>query len=109
MIEQGLPYLREAWSNRDWRVYAVRDPTPLADPPARVTALGIDTLTLTVPRPASVLLRVRWTPYWAVADGDACVVADGDWTRLRVRRAGRVRLATRFSLARIGARGPRCT
>jgi hypothetical protein len=110
LIERGLPYLREAWHNRDWRVYAVRNPVPLVQPPARVTALGTDTLTLDVPRVGGpgVLLRVRWTPYLAVASGDACVLADGNWTRLRVRQPGTIRLATRFSPARIGASGPRC-
>jgi hypothetical protein len=110
LIARGLPYLREVWRGRHWRVYAVRDPTPLADPPGRVTALGTDTLALTVARAGGtgVLLRVRWTPYWAVATGDACVEPAGDWTRLRVRRAGRVRLVVRFSLARIGARSARC-
>jgi hypothetical protein len=108
LIRRGLPYLRAVWSNHDWRLYAVRGATPLAAPPARVTALDTSSVTLAVSRPASVALRVRWTPYWAVAAGDACVEPAGDWTRLRVRRAGRVRLTTRFSLARVGARSPRC-
>ncbi len=109
LIEHGLPYLREAWHDAHWRVYAVRDAAPLASAPARVTALDTDTLTLSVPRAETVRLRVRWTPYWAVAAGDACVLPDGDWTALRVRTAGTVRLETRFSLARIRARSPRCS
>lgn len=108
LIEAGLPYLREAWSGGGWRVFAVADPTPLADLPARVTRLGTDALTLTAPRTASVLLRVRWTPYWAVVAGDACVEPAGDFTRVRFRRADEVRLAIRFSLGRVGASGPRC-
>jgi hypothetical protein len=109
LIEQGLPYLREVWSNRDWRLYAVRDPVPFAEPPARVTAFGIDTLTLEVPRAGVYWVRMRWTPYWAVVEGNACVAPDGDWTRMQVRRPGTIRLATRFSLARIGATAARCS
>jgi hypothetical protein len=108
LIARGLPYLNPVWRNAHWRVYAVRDPTPLADPPAHVTQVTPDTVSLTVARPASVRLRVRWTPYWAVVAGDACVAPDGDWTRLRARRAGAVRLATRFSLARVAATSERC-
>jgi hypothetical protein len=108
LIAGGLAYLRPVWRDADWRLYEVRDPTPLADPPARVTAFGADALALDVPRPADVRLRVRWTPYWAVVAGDACVEPDGDWTRLRVRSAGQVRLATRFAPGRIGARSARC-
>jgi len=108
LVAGGLPYLRPVWRDAHWRLYEVRDATPLADPPARVTQLGADTLALTVARPADVRLRVRWTPYWAVVSGDACVAPDGDWTRLRVRRAGEIRLATRFSLDRIGKDTARC-
>ncbi|MGB2711308.1 MAG: hypothetical protein WBC33_07310, partial [Conexibacter sp.] len=108
LIERGLPFLREVWSNRDWRLFAVQDPASLAGPPARVTALGSDAIALDVSRAASVRLRVRWTPYWAVTLGAACVEPDGDWTRLSVRSAGPVRIETRFSLTRIGARSPRC-
>jgi hypothetical protein len=109
LIEQGLPYLRPVWRNEHWRLFEVRDPAPLADLPARVTALGTDTMVLTVSEPATVRLRVRWTPYWAVVAGDACVAPDGEWTRLRVRRAGEVRLAVRFALGRVGAHSPRCS
>ena len=108
LIAHGLPYLRLAWRGAHWRLYEVRDPTPLADPPARVLQTDTDSITLAVPRPATVKLRVRWTPYWTIAAGDACVEPDGDWTRLRVRRTGTVRLATRFSLGRIGSRAARC-
>jgi hypothetical protein len=41
--------------------------------------------------------------------GDACVErAACDWTRLRVRRAGSLRVATRFAPGRIVSRGVRC-
>ena len=108
LIARGLPYLRPVWQGAHWRLYEVRDAAPLADPPARVLEAGTDSLTLAVARPADVALRVRWTPYWAVVGGNACVAPDGDFTRLRVRRAGIVRLAIRFSFGRIAARTARC-
>jgi len=108
LIAHGLPYLREVWRNADWRLYAVADPTRLADPPARITATRTDSLTLAVPRPATIRLRVRWSPYWAVARGDACVAPDGDWTRLRVRTAGTVRLVMDFSPLRVASHAARC-
>jgi hypothetical protein len=108
LIRAGLPYLHEVWHGAHWRLLAVADPAPLAAPPARVTQLGTDTVTLTAPRAGTIALRVRWTPYWAVTRGDACVAPAGDWTQLRVRHPGTIRLATRFSLARIRSRTPRC-
>ena len=91
-----------------WRVYAVADPTPIAQGPASLQHLGPNSLTLNASRPGTVLLRVRFTPYWALGRGSGCVVDNGGFTELRLRSAGLVRLVTRFSLGRIGATSPRC-
>ncbi|ADB49226.1 hypothetical protein [Conexibacter woesei] len=110
LVAGGLPYLREAWSGGGWKVYAVEDPTPLVSGPARIVALGSDSVTLDVARPATLHLRMHWTPYWALAKGDGCVAPDGrEQTQVRVRRAGEVRLVTRFAIGRIAAQSPRCT
>jgi hypothetical protein len=103
-----LTYLREAWHNADWTLYAVRDPAPLAEGAARVTAASDRGFTLEATRRGDVRVRVRWTPYWAITTGDACVMPDGDWTRIGVRHAGMIRLEPRFSVGRIGDRSPRC-
>src|SRR6185312_447674 len=76
LIRRGLPYLRPIWRSAHWRLYAVVDPLPLASPPARVLHAGTDSLELSVSRPDSVRLRIRWSPYWAVTRGDACVAPD---------------------------------
>ena len=108
LIARGLPYLRPVWRGAHWRLYEVAGAAPLATPPARVLSADVDGLTLAAPRPATIRLAIRWTPYWAVAQGDACVAPDGDRTQLRVRRAGTIRLTTRFALGRIGADSARC-
>jgi hypothetical protein len=52
---------------------------------------------------------VRFSPFWAVASGEGCVGrAPGDWTQVRARRAGAVRVVIRFSLARVFDDGLRC-
>jgi hypothetical protein len=108
LVLRGLPYLREIWHDATWRLYAVRAPAGLLEGPARVTAVTGDTISLRAARPGRVALRVRWTPYWAVTAGNACVERAGAWTRLRVRAAGPVRLGIGFSIGRIGASSPRC-
>jgi hypothetical protein len=108
LIAGGLPYLREVWRNAHWRLYEVSHPAPLADLPARVLHAGTDTLTLAVPRAQTVRLRVRWSPYWTVIRGDACVEPAGDWLHLRARREGTVELAMRFSPLRIASHAARC-
>lgn len=109
LIDTRLSYLRLVLRTRHWRVYAVADPTPLASGAATAMSVGPDSVSLLAQRPGNVLLRVRFTPYWALATGSGCVAPDGDFTRLSLHRAGVVRLVIRFSLARIDARSPRCS
>lgn len=104
LIERGLPYLREVWRNEHWRVYAVRDPTPLADDPVRTITLSRDGFQITAARAGSALVRVRYTRWWAVTAGDACVehaAGSNGMTRVRVRSAGTISVQ-----ARLG--GPAC-
>ena len=109
LIRAGQPYLRPVMRSPHWRVYAVADPTPIAQGAATVRAMGSDWVALQATRPGSVLLHVRFTPYWTVATGAGCVAPAGDATRLTLRRAGPVRLVMRFSLERVRAVSPRCT
>ncbi len=109
LIDRGLPYLRLVMRTVHWRVYAVADPTPIVSGAATLTALGPDSLTLRAEHPGTALVRVHFTPYWALGQGSGCVTAAGDLTSLTLRRAGPVRLVIDFSLGRIGARSPRCT
>jgi hypothetical protein len=119
LIRRGLPYLRPAWSNRHWRLYAVRDASGLvsprdapevpAAPDARLTGLGPDWFKVDVRRAGSYLVRVHFTSYWTVTDGKACVGPKGQWTKLRVKRPGRVQVATRLSLGGIFGRHSECS
>jgi hypothetical protein len=108
LIDHGLPYLRLAHRTAHWRIYEVTDATPIAQGQAVLTALGPDSLTLRASGPGFVFVRVRWSPYWALSAGSGCVAPDGDFTRLTLRRAGKVRIVTQFSLGRVGARAARC-
>ena len=109
LIRAGLPYLRPVMRSRHWGVYAVTDPTPLASGPATVTAMGAAALTLTARTAGTTLVRVHYSPYWALTRGDGCVSPAGAFTRVLLRRPGDLRLAIRFSPARIGARTRRCS
>jgi hypothetical protein len=109
LIAHGLPYLRLVWRTPRFRVYEVLDATPLAQGAARATALGPATLTLRATRPGTALVRVRYSPYWALSGAAGCVSPAGSFTRVTLRQAGRVRLVIRFAAGRIGARAPRCT
>ncbi|PZS07898.1 MAG: hypothetical protein DLM64_13910 [Solirubrobacterales bacterium] len=110
LIDAGLPYLRLAFESRHWRVYAVHDATPIVSGAAILTTLGPDSLTLRATRAGPAFVRVRFSPYWKLSEaGAGCVAPAGGFTRLRLARAGPVRLVIGFSLRRIGARSPRCS
>jgi hypothetical protein len=109
LIDRGLPYLRLVFRSHHWRVYRVHHATPIVQGPATLQTLGPDSLTLHASRPGTVIVHLRFTPYWALVRGSGCVAPDGTTTRLTLRSGGEVRLATRFSIDRIGAASPRCT
>jgi hypothetical protein len=109
-IVRAVPgYLRERWRSAHWRLFEVRSPTPLAQPPSLLTQLHSDSFALRASRPGTFLVRVRFTPYWALAAGRGCVRrAPGGWTDVQSRAAGQTRVVIDFSLARVFEHGPRC-
>jgi hypothetical protein len=109
-IVRAVPgYLRERWRSAHWRLFEVRSPTPLAQPPSLLTQLRSDSFALRASRPGTFLVRVRFTPYWALAAGRGCVRrAPGGWTDVQSRAAGQTRVVIEFSLARVFEHGPRC-
>jgi hypothetical protein len=101
LIRDGLPYLREVFASRHWRVFRVLGATPLATGPGRLTALGHDSFALSARTPGSFTVRVRFTRYWTLTRGVGCVApAPGGWTRVRLRTRGTAVVAARFSLSR---------
>ncbi len=109
LIDRGLPYLRLVLRTRHWRVYEVRDATPIVQGAATLTTLGANYLQIRANHTGTAFIRVRYSPYWAVVHGSGCVGPDGGFTELVVRRPGPMRVAIRFSLSRIGARSIRCS
>jgi hypothetical protein len=109
-LVRGTPsYLREVWHSRRWRLFEVLRAVPLAPPPSAVTALDSDSFTLRAPAAGIYDVRLRFTPYWALAGAHGCVRrAPGGWTDVQTRAGGSVRVVIRFSLARVFEHGPRC-
>jgi hypothetical protein len=107
LIDRGLPYLHLVFRTPHWRVYSVLGATPIAQG-AQLLAIGANSLTLRAAHPGSALVRVRFTPYWAITEGSGCVAPDGGYTRVTIRRPGVVKVTISFSLGRIRASSPRC-
>jgi hypothetical protein len=109
LIRAGLPYLRQVFVSRHWRIYAVRAPTPLVTGGGRLTTLGHESFDLAVPRAGSYVVRVRYTRYWSIVRGSGCVGrAPGGWTRVVARDARPLLVRTSFSLSRALGLGAGC-
>jgi hypothetical protein len=111
LIDRGLPFLRLVLKTRHWRVYEVRDPTPVVQGAATLEALGPNWLELHAHGAGTSIIRVRYSPYWAITHGSGCVApvnTTSGFTRLKTTRAGPLRISIRFSPARIGATSARC-
>lgn len=70
LVQRGLPYLKQVWGDDNWQLFAMTDPTPLAEPHATVDAAEQAELTIEVTKPGRVLIRVPYSPWLAVVDED---------------------------------------
>jgi hypothetical protein len=98
LIHGSSPWLRPVWQSAGWRIYQVTDAEPLAAPPARTEKADAAQVVVTTPSAGTVRLRLPWSRWLSVTGpGEACVVRDGDWTALRVRRPGTYRLTAPYA------------
>ncbi len=110
LIARGPGYLLPVWRDGNWRLYEVRGADSVVVGSAMLRGLDSDAVSLEAVGPGTTTVRVRFSPYWAVVEGEGCVDrAPGGWTRVQARRPGRLRLAMRFAPARVFRRGSRCT
>ncbi|MFJ1590873.1 MFS transporter [Kitasatospora albolonga] len=68
LVAEGLPYLREIWTDENWKLYRVLEPTPLADPPATVEKAGANELTIRVESAGRVLIRIPYSRWLGLVD-----------------------------------------
>jgi hypothetical protein len=109
LIRAGLPYLREVFASRHWRIYAVRSPQPLASGPGVLVSLGHDSFALRASSPGSFLVRVHYTRYWTLVRGRGCVgPAPGGWTEVVAHAPGALLVRASFSLSRALGSAPDC-
>jgi hypothetical protein len=96
LLRSGRSGLVPVFTSPDWRIYELRNATPLLTGPAaaRLTALTHERVEGRVAAPGTYTLRIRSMPYWTVAGGDVCVEEAPDgMTRLVARAPGAFALA----------------
>lgn len=65
--------LRLVWSTPDWKLWKVTFGPGLVSGPAVLTGLEPDHLTLVASAAGPITVRVRYTKFWSVSSGPACV------------------------------------
>jgi hypothetical protein len=109
LILGGLPFLRPVAHLEHWQVFEVRGASPVISGDAKLLSLSARSFTLRADGPGSILVRVRWTPYWNVRRGAACLrPAARGWTRVVVGGPGTVRVTARFTPGRALVKGRTC-
>lgn len=100
VIRSAPDYLDLVWSTPDWRVFRVTDAAPLADNGTTIKAVGTQTLTIEASRTGTTTVRFRYSRWFRVTTGSACIESSPDgWLSLRVDSPGTIVLDASFSLA----------
>jgi hypothetical protein len=68
-----LSDLSLVWSTSEWTLWHVTSSPGLVSGPALLTSMEPDHLILQVSKPGLITLRVRYTKFWTVTSGKACV------------------------------------
>jgi hypothetical protein len=78
-------WLRPVYHDAHWQVWRVADATPIATGAGQLTGIQTDSFTLSAARTGTTVVRLRWSPYWHLDAGSACVSPGPDgWTQVRI-------------------------
>jgi hypothetical protein len=130
LVQSDPSYLREVWSDANWRLFRVTSPTPLADFPAVVTYFDASEVEVYMPSAGTVLVRIPNSPWLSLVDDsgnplptatstdgasagtvNGCLSAQQEppsapgqvadtWTVLHAPRAGSYRIAAPYTVPR---------
>ncbi|WAX79487.1 MFS transporter [Streptomyces sp. KMM 9044] len=70
LVQRGLPYLQQIWGDANWQLFAVNDPTSLAEPNAVVERASQSEMTMRVGRAGRVVVRIPYSPWLSIVDAD---------------------------------------
>lgn len=68
LIQRGLPYLTKVWSDSNWTLYEVQDPTPMVSSPGRLTELDEAHMTIHATHAGSIRIRIVYSPWLGLVD-----------------------------------------
>ncbi|WP_405771743.1 hypothetical protein [Streptomyces sp. NBC_01538] len=94
LVTSGPSYLQPVWEDANWKIYRVKNATPLVDRPATVVSADGANLVVRMPRAGAVTVRIAFSPWLWAENG--CLTDDGEFTRLTVEQPGDVRISSAY-------------
>ncbi|MFD3732635.1 DUF3488 domain-containing protein [Streptomyces sp. NPDC058632] len=70
LVQRGLPYLQQIWGDANWQLFAVQDPSSLAEPNAVVERASQSEMTMRVEKAGRVVVRIPYSPWLSIVDED---------------------------------------
>ena len=99
-------YLNLVWQNKHWKLWSVRDARPIVSGPARLVKLGISSIELDASDVGTATVLVRWTRFWRVTEGQACVAPTTDgWTKVDIQQPGPITIAANVNIGSLAGAG----
>ncbi|MFC9430196.1 hypothetical protein [Streptomyces sp. NPDC056987] len=87
LVRSGPSWLEPVWRDSQWRIYRVKGARSIVSgADASVVSSDNASMTVRVPEPGMVKLRIPYSPWLRTSAG--CVERDGDWTRFKVSTPG---------------------
>jgi hypothetical protein len=89
-----VPGLHLVWGTKDWMLWHVDNSPGLVSGPAALNSIVPDHLNLSVSHPGAITIRVRYTAFWTVTKGIACLsAAPGGWIAVNALATGTTTLS----------------
>ena len=94
LVTSGPSYLQPVWEDANWKIYRVKNATPLVDKPASVVSADGANLVVRMPKAGEVTVRIAYSPWLWAENG--CLTDEGEFTKLTVERPGDIRISSAY-------------
>jgi hypothetical protein len=94
LVTSGPSYLQPVWEDANWKIYRVKNATPLVDKPASVVSADGANLVVRMPKAGEVTVRIAFSPWLWAENG--CLTDDGEFTKLTVEQPGNIRISSTY-------------
>ncbi|ELP65528.1 hypothetical protein PV735_11035 [Streptomyces turgidiscabies] len=94
LVTSGPSYLQPVWEDANWKIYRVKNATPLVDKPASVISADGANMVVRMPKAGEVTVRIAYSPWLWAENG--CLTDEGEFTKLTVEAPGDIRISSTY-------------